>query len=450
MSNDENTLGGRVRRYSNVTRTVGGLALQLAGNKAFGRSLDKDRHAGELRAALGGLKGPLMKVAQLLATIPEALPAEYARELSQLQADAPAMGQLFVRRRMRGELGMGWEKKFGTFELEAAHAASLGQVHKGTLLDGQPVACKLQYPDIASAVEADLQQLRMIFALYRRYDPAINPERIYDELAERLREELDYRREAKHIRLYRAMLETVDNVYVPDVVEELSTDRLLTMSWLEGKRFISIREASLEKRNLVAERMMRAWYVPFYRYGVIHGDPHLGNYNLREDGSVNLLDFGCVRIFPTDMVAGVIELYWALLHNDRDRAAAAYNSWGFPNLTNELLDILNEWAGYLYSPLLKDEVRTIYQKEKSEGARIAGGVLEKLKKVGGVTPPREFVFMDRAAIGLGSVFMHLDAEVNWHRIFMSMIEDFGAEVLAKRQSALLEDCGLESPPPVGS
>src|SRR5207245_11142864 len=136
----------------------GGLAARLAGERYLGWSLDRDKHASELRSALGGLKGPLMKAAQLLATIPDALPPEYARELAQLQANAPAMGWAFVRRRMATELGPDWQSKFANFEKEAAFAASLGQVHRATLQDRTEVAAKLHSTDLKTALEADLNK----------------------------------------------------------------------------------------------------------------------------------------------------------------------------------------------------------------------------------------------------------------------------------------------------
>ena len=134
---EQNTFGGRVARYARVSTAVGGLAARMAGERYLGIKVDRDAHAKELRAALGGLKGPLMKVAQLLATIPEAIPDEYVAELSQLQSNAPSMGWSFVRRRMQAELGHGWEARFSNFEHEAAAAASLGQVHRATGLDGR-------------------------------------------------------------------------------------------------------------------------------------------------------------------------------------------------------------------------------------------------------------------------------------------------------------------------
>src|SRR4029077_1289125 len=231
---DEDSFTGRVRRYAQVGTAMAGLGARLAGERYLGITVDRERHAADLKAALGGIKGRLLKVAQLLATIPDALPDEYVRELIQLQSNAPAMGWPFVRRRMMGELGPEWEKRFKRFEHEAARAASLGQVHRATALDGALLACKLQYPDMASAVEADLRQLRLAMGLYERYDRAVSTTEIHAEISARLREELDYEREAAHMRLYGEILRGEPGVAIPVPVPELSTRRLLTMTWLDG------------------------------------------------------------------------------------------------------------------------------------------------------------------------------------------------------------------------
>lgn len=444
MSNtDENSLGGRLARYARVGAAVGGLAARLAGERVLGIPLERERHAAELRAALGGLKGPLMKVAQLLSTIPDALPREYVQELSQLQADAPAMGWPFVKRRMASELGPNWQSRFQSFAHEAAAAASLGQVHKAVTPDGRTVACKLQYPDMASAVEADLKQLGLIFAIFERTDSAISTRHIQTEIGARLREELDYEREAKHGRLYRAMLADTPGVHVPETVPELSTKRLLTLEWVEGRKILEFVKDQPETRNELAMNMFRAWYVPFYRYGVIHGDPHLGNYTVRPDRSINLLDFGCIRVFRPDFVKGVIDLYDALRSNDEDKAVDAYRRWGFVNPSKELVEVLNIWARFVYAPIMEDRTRPI---EETNGVHYGRETAEKvhaeLRRVGGIAIPREFVFMDRAAIGLGSVFLHLKAEVNWYALFQGLIQDFDVEALAARQSAALAAEGL--------
>jgi predicted unusual protein kinase regulating ubiquinone biosynthesis (AarF/ABC1/UbiB family) len=445
---DEDSFTGRVRRYARVGSAMGGLAARLAGERYLGLTVDRERHAADLRAALGGIKGPLMKVAQLLATIPDALPEEYVRELIQLQADAPAMGWPFVRRRMIGELGPDWQSRFKSFDHTAARAASLGQVHHAAALDGTPLACKLQYPEMGSAVEADLRQLRLAMGIYQRYDRTVTTADIHAEIAARLREELDYEREAAHLRLYGAILKDEPGVAVPRPIPELSTRRLLTMTWLEGGPILDFaKQAPQALRNRVALRMFRIWYVPFYYYGVIHGDPHLGNYTIAPDHTVNLLDFGCVRVFPPAFVKGVIDLYHALQNNDEALAVEAYRGWGFGNLSREMIAVLNRWAAFVYGPLLDDRTRMIQEKKAAggDGRTLIDSVHQDIRRLGGVAPPRAFVFMDRAAVGLGSVFLHLQARVNWHRLFHELIDDFDEKTLARRQQAALGHAGVPSP-----
>ena len=440
------SLGGRVRRYAKVGTAVGGLAARLAGDRMFGISVDRPGHAKDLKNALGGLKGPLMKVAQILATIPEALPQEYVDELMQLQANAPAMGWLFVKRRMAAELGPDWQGHFDSFEHQATAAASLGQVHRASL-NGLALACKLQYPDMNSAVEADLAQLKLIFSIYGRYDRTIDTTHIHTEISERLREELDYHREGRHMALFAEILKGERDIHVPTVVPELSTGRLLTMNWLDGQPLLAFREADLETRNTVALSMFRAWYVPFYNSGVIHGDPHLGNYSVRENMDINLLDFGCIRVFDGKFVQGVIDLYRAMRDGDRDLAVHAYETWGFAGLSNEVIETLNLWANFVYGPLLEDRSRRIREDDAAGvyGRDVAEKVHRGLRELGGVQPPREFVFMDRAAIGLGGVFMHLNAEVNWYREFHQLIDDFDLAKMRRRQSRLLKNFDLPLP-----
>lgn len=443
---EQSTLGGRVKRYARVSTTMGGLAARMAGEKYLGMKVDRGKHSRDLTEALGGLKGPLMKVAQMLATIPDAVPKEYADQLRQLQADAPAMGWPFVKRRMRSELGPGWQSRFAHFDRVASAAASLGQVHKAELPDGRIVACKLQYPDMQSAVEADLQQLKLILGIFERYETALSTREVFEEISNRLREELDYDLEARHQSMYGEILADEAGVSVPEVVPEFSTGRLLTATWLEGEKVMSFVESHADQRNALAMNMFRAWYVPLYRNGVIHGDPHLGNYSVRPDDGINLLDYGCVRVFPPIFVQGVLDLYNALRTDNRDLAVHAYRTWGFKNLTNELVDVLNIWAGFVYAPIMEDRARPIEETNSGTyGRETAGKVQAELRRIGKVEVPREFVFMDRAALGLGSVFLHLKANINWYRIFQELIADFDLEVLEKRQNALLDRHKIKRP-----
>lgn len=452
QDNERNRFSARASRYARVGANVGGVAARIATSMITGRSGAGDaRNAAALAQALGGLKGPLMKVAQLIATIPDVVPPEYATELQKLQSEAPPMGAAFVNRRMMAELGSGWRSRFGAFDLKPAAAASLGQVHRAVALDGVELACKLQYPDMESAVEADLAQLSVLLAIHRQMDGAIDTREIAKEIGARVREELDYQREARHAALYGAMLADTPDVQVPEVRPELSTRRLLTMRWLHGQKILTHKEADLETRNRLALAMFHAWWRPFIRYGVIHGDPHLGNYTVFErDGrpqGLNLLDYGCIRIFPASFVNGVNELRNGLLENDPARVVHAYEVWGFRKLTKELIEVLNIWARFIYGPLLDDRVRTIADgvAPGEYGRREAFKVHQELKVKGPVTVPQEFVFMDRAAIGLGSVFLHLRAEMNFFRLIEEELDGFSPDTVGARQAGALAAVGLERP-----
>jgi predicted unusual protein kinase regulating ubiquinone biosynthesis (AarF/ABC1/UbiB family) len=446
---EANRFTARAARYARVGANVSGVAARIAGARLLGLALDRGKSAIELAAALGGLKGPIMKVAQLMATIPDALPPEYAAELMKLQSDAPPMGWAFVKRRMAAELGPDWRKKFSSFEHHPAAAASLGQVHRARAHDGSELACKLQYPDMQSAVEADLRQLALIFAIHRRMDPVIDTSEIAKEIGARIREELDYRREAKHVLLYRTMLAGSEQIHVPGVWPELSTGRLLTLDWLDGDRLLAHKNDDLATRNVLGTAMFTAWWWTFSRYGVIHGDPHLGNYSVFDvegrPAGINLLDYGCIRIFAAKFVGGVVDLYHGLLEGDDDLIVHAYETWGFRRLNRELVEALNIWARFIYGPLLEDRVRSLADgvKPSEYGRREAFRVHQALKQRGPVTVPREFVFMDRAAIGLGAVFLHLRAELNFHRLFNQAIEHFTLARVTRRQNTALSAAGLD-------
>ena len=188
-----------------------------------------------LRQALGRSKGPLMKVAQLLSTIPDLLPQAYAEEFRKLQAHAPAMGWPFVQRRMRAELGEDWETKFARLSMKRRRRLRWAKCIARRSHDGRALACKLQYPDMASAVEADLGQLKTLLGLFKNMDGSINSSEAILEVGERLREELDYERELKQMRLFALMLADEPRIKTPEPLEELSSKRLLTMTWLEGR-----------------------------------------------------------------------------------------------------------------------------------------------------------------------------------------------------------------------
>ena len=431
---EDNNLVSRVKRYSKVTTSMTSLATKFAGKKYLNFDLSDQKYAAQITEILGNLKGPLMKVAQLSATIPDLLPEEYARKLAELQSNAPPMSWVFVKRRMKAELGENWEKNFIDFEKDASFAASLGQVHKAKLNGNEIVACKLQYPDMSSAVIADLNQLKIIFKIYSSYNKSIQIREIYKEIEARLKEELDYKLEHRHLKIFEYMHKKNTFIKIPKVHKKYSTQRLLVMEYLDGKKLIEYKNSSQKVRNDLAKKLFMAWYFPFYKFGIIHGDPHLGNYSVNKDNNINLFDYGCVRIFPAKFVKGVIDLYFALKEKNNEKIKLAYKAWGFKDIDDKLMNVLNKWALFLYDPILKNEVRRIQDSDSGiYGAKIAGEVHKELRKYGGVKPPREFVFMDRAAVGLGSIFIHLKAEINWYKLFHELIKDFSVKNLETNQ-----------------
>jgi len=416
----------KIKRYAQTTSVVGGMATRLAGDKYLNIPLNDAAYSKALRKTLGNLKGPLMKVAQFLATIPDALPEEYATELLTLQSQAPSMGIPFVKRRMQAELGVDWQTHFQEFDLKASAAASLGQVHKATDLNGNALACKLQYPGMGSLIDADLGQLNIIFNLYEKFNDAIKTADIKKEIKERLFEELDYKNELKNLKTYAAFFQDNPRIHIPKPYVALCTDRLLTLEWIEGASLFTKLGEPQEYRDDLGKLLFQAWYEPFYKQGMIHADPHPGNYLVSNQPplSITLLDFGSVRYFSNTFIDGVKNLYNALKTNDQDLAVHAYTQWGFHNLNNEIIDIITNWAKLLYDPLLDDSVRTIQQTASgAKGWEMAQKVHNTLHKAGGIRPPQEFVFMDRAAVGIGSVLMRLNAKQNWHQLFEEMIRD---------------------------
>ena len=413
-----------LKRLFDVSTTLTGIGMRVGAQEYLGLNIDEAAYAQKLRQSFGGLKGPFMKIAQFLATVPDALPPEFAAEFMTLQSNAPSMGEGFVRRRMAGELGNDWKSLFQDFSLKASHAASLGQIHKAISIQGESLAVKLQYPDMETAVSADLKQLDMVLGIYQSFNKSINTQDIADEIHDRLYEELDYNLEAQNLEQFRKIFENkFDFVIAPKMYPELSTKRLLTMEWIEGKPVLEYASSPPDFRNELGRKLFLSWYWPLYRFGTLHGDPHPGNYLILNDGRISVLDFGCVRRFEKSFLQAVVDLYIALRDNDPDLAVDAYKRWGFNNISKDLIDVLNQWANLLYEPLLEDQVRPIQDANGGKKAwEIARTIHKRLHELGGIKPPREFVFMDRTAVGIGSVLMRIGSEQNWHRIFEEIIE----------------------------
>lgn len=420
---DQDHLLNKIKRIAHVTGTVGSVATRMIVHSKTPFKTDNAEYAEILKKTLSQMKGPFMKVAQFLATIPDALPQEYADAFLELQSQATPMGELFVQRRMNGELGENWKEHFQDFNLQSSFAASLGQVHKAVLNSGQKVAVKLQYPNMKSVIDSDLLQLKLAIKAYHLFSKALNLREVLNEIQERLYEELDYRNEIENLKKYRNFFKDDLDVIIPKVYESLSTDRLIVMDWIDGQHILESAKNLDEKQiNSFGKTLFQSWYTPFYLKGWLHGDPHPGNYYITAENQLALLDFGCIRHFNSNFIDAVIDLYQGLKLNNTTKIKDAYIRWGFSDISPELIEHMTEWARLLFDPLLDNCVRSIQTRPGNYGWQIAQKVHKELDRLGGVRVPREFVFMDRAAVGVGSVLMRIGAQANWHRLFEEILE----------------------------
>ena len=412
---DENTLLRRLKRY-------GGHTLFLSQISKDYVKKDPQKLYKTVVAELGLFKGPLMKVGQLLSMVPGVLPDELTEMLRTLQAEAPPMGPLFVQRRLRGELGKDWQSLFSEINLSPSFSASIGQVHQATTLDGHKIALKLQYPNMDGILQADLTQLKLILALYEKSGGALRTDQFLMETTVHLYEEIDYLHEAQNIKMFRSIFQNTSFVHIPKVLPSLSTKRLLAMDWMEGDPLSKIIDQPHEVRAQATKRLFWSWYYPLYAHNALHGDPHAGNFLFSKDNHVILLDFGCVRHFSPTFLEGTRCLYKKLKNNKKD-SAEAYEMWGFKNLTPDLTASLNEWASFLYGPLLENKVQKLGASYNGAIAKKLGKrILNDLKKQGKVDLPREFILMHRAAVGMGAAFLQLDSALNWQEEFEGVLD----------------------------
>ena len=337
---EKNRFSARAKRYASVG-SQGRRRGRAHGRRALLRRARSTAPAMplELAAALGGLKGPIMKVAQLLATIPDALPPEYATELTKLQSQAPPMGWAFVKRRMQAELGADWQKKFASFEHHPAAAASLGQVHRARALDGARAG--LQAAISRHAVGGRSRPAAAATAV--RDPPALRSgdrhqrDRQGDRRARCARSSTIVR-EAKHVALYRDMLDGRGRDPraggLAGAFDRPAADARL------ARRHASCsthKDDALAVRNRLATAMFTAWWLPFSRFGVIHGDPHLGNYTVFDDARASPPASTCSTTAASASSRRASSAAWSisidgLLHGDDDLVVHAYETWGFKRL----------------------------------------------------------------------------------------------------------------------
>ena len=377
------------------------------------------RSAEQVAALLGGMKGALMKLGQMASYLDQGLPEPVREALSQLQSDAPPMAPELVEQVLRDEFGAGPDELFGEWDPRPLASASIGQVHRAVLFDGTAVAVKVQYPGVDRAVAADLENTDLLFNVMSVLFPGMDPKPIVAELRERLVEELDYRIEADHQRLFASHYRGHPYIHVPEVVDDRSTGRVLTTELADGARFAEVVEWPDEERQAAAETLYRFAFGSIYGLRAFNGDPHPGNYLFRPGGRVTFLDFGLCKRFTDDEVT-VFESMIRAMVLDRDVRAfhEVVERIGILPPGFEVSDeALSEYFGHFYEFVMEDREMEITPEWSSRSVRQffdLSGPHSHIMKAANLPP--SMVIIQRINLGLFALFGDLGARNNWRRI----------------------------------
>jgi predicted unusual protein kinase regulating ubiquinone biosynthesis (AarF/ABC1/UbiB family) len=321
-----------VGRTAKIGGLAAGQAIRQAGTRAANVARSKERGdaalerrqieaAEQIVAALGTMKGAAMKLGQVMSfldvgLVPEEYRDEFQRKLAALRDAAPTVTFKEMRKVIEAELDDPIDEVFETFDEEPIAAASIGQVYRARLHDGRDVAVKVQYPGVAAAVRADMQNLGLILRLAKRIAPGMDPQAIGREISERIEEELDYELEAQNQRTLARIFRNHPFIVVPPVVTSLSRERVMVSEYVEGTGFEDLKSYSQEDRNRIGEILFRFYFGCLYRHGQFSGDPHPGNSRLMDDGRMAFFDFGLFKRMPPGAVELEMSVARAIIEGD--------------------------------------------------------------------------------------------------------------------------------------
>ncbi len=360
-----------------------------------------------------------MKLGQMASFLHQGMPEPVRDALAQLQADAPPMAPELAAEVIRTELGSPPEKVFAEWDPVPIASASIGQVHRALTHDGRAVAVKVQYPGVDEAIRGDLDNAGLLFGAMKAMFPGLDPKPLVAELRDRIGEELDYRIEADNQRLFADHYRGHPFIHVPEVVDELSTRRVLTTELATGARFAEVREWSQEQRNLAAESIYRFVFGSLYRFGAFNGDPHPGNYLFGPDGRVTFLDYGLVKRFtPEDLYPFEAMLKAMVMNRDLAEYRRIVEEVGLLKPGQSFTDQqVGDYFGHFYEFVMDDTELAFTQDYASETvARFfdASGDHGEIMKAANV--PSQFVIIQRINLGIYALLGELEAVANWRRI----------------------------------
>ncbi len=399
---------GLLRRGLKTGRIATSVAA--AGAKRMVRSSESDDvHFGEsLLGHMDEMKGFAMKVGQILSYMDGVLPESTAERLRALQQGSAAIDFEVLKADVELSLGGTVDELFDAFDNDAIAAASIGQVHRATY-EGRPVAVKLQYPGVADTFRTDFATLRKLSRL-AGLGSQVDAPAIVDELRARFLEECDYNREARWQTAFRERLNN-DRVRIPEVIPERSTETVLTTAFSEGMDFYTFAEqANQEQRNAVAEQLFKASFRGIFRYGALNGDPHPGNYLFEDDGTLVLLDWGCVRAYDKDFIDVWRRMARTIIANDFEAFSEVFPETGM--VGDKHFDMRAQWAQvlYLYEPFMIPGFTYTPEYVARSKEFVDPRNNPNLRHM--ALPP-EWVWTQRLHWGLNSVLAHLRAQGDW-------------------------------------
>ncbi len=372
--------------------------------------------AQEVRARLGNMRGVFMKLAQMASYVDERVPANMREALAQLQMDAPPMQWKLAREVLETSLGRTVESCFDKIDEEPIAAASIGQVHRAITTSGQQVAVKIQYPDAAAAISADLRNTPLLAKILKSFFPSMETAEMTQELRERFLEELDYRHEASIQRRFASYYDGHPTIVVPKVVDHLTSDAVLTSEFITGQTFKEICQASQTERDWAGETLFRFVFRSLYQMNLFNGDPHPGNYIFLGNGRVAFLDFGFSRSFSSSELSIFESLVQSMvvthdLHHFRNQAERAGLLINSGSLTDEAIASYFEIFYEIVScdrPLRisPEYCSAVLSRSFSNDHAIASSL----------NVPRSFVVIQRINMGLYAILAALGSEVNWRKV----------------------------------
>lgn len=440
MGDDRERVPGRIARTLKTAWLGSRVSSSYVGGKladVFRKKDDRDeasaaRHAQNAKrivTTMSELRGPLMKIGQLLSTHAEALPDEYGTILRSLQSKAPPMSFRAIREVIEADLGAPVEELFAELSPEAASAASLGQVHRGRLHDGTEVAVKVQYPGAEDSVRADLSNMSVATGMVKRLlADALGQTRFdltpfAEELAEHLLQETDYCREAYNAKLLARLFEGDDEIVVPRVHDACSGLKVVTYDWIEGDSLDSaLASPDRARRERTVVQLSHLFWHQFFRGGLLHADPHPGNFKILPDGRLGLLDYGCVKIFSEGFLRGFSEMMQASLAEDEERLRDVFVELELMSARDrdDELEDMDKIARYFSIGVREDAVFDFASFDYVGAGRDL--VMHFLARRRPPPAQREFLFLSRVVLGYYEYFSRAKAELNFHRLVMPYAE----------------------------